>query len=180
MSEQGRSDSFRAGRRAPTGSARREKEALHPAPGRGRRRLGATSLATHDAAGGSTSQILDPTQSQQQHYQQEQSAFQHAFQPAFHYQQEYDYQQYHAEYQGGIRLSNSTSSLLSSSSMTSRSMTSSSMQSLLWRLRMEAFQGGLTTCLFYRTSVDMWHASFGPIQQCRRIVRSTSSRTGGN
>jgi len=35
MSEQERNDSFRAGRRAPTGSARREKDALRPSPGRG-------------------------------------------------------------------------------------------------------------------------------------------------
>jgi len=34
-------DSFRAGRRAPIGSARREKDALRPPPGRGRRRVGA-------------------------------------------------------------------------------------------------------------------------------------------
>ena len=55
MFEQERNDSFRAERRAPTGSAWREKQALHPPIGRGRGRVGATRLATVDAAGGSTS-----------------------------------------------------------------------------------------------------------------------------
>jgi len=39
MSEQERNDSFRAGRHAPTCSARREKDALRPPPGRSRRRV---------------------------------------------------------------------------------------------------------------------------------------------
>jgi len=56
MSEQERNDSFRAGRRAPTSSARKEKQALHPPADRGRGRVGATRLATVDATGGSTSQ----------------------------------------------------------------------------------------------------------------------------
>ena len=55
MSQQ-ENDSFRAGRRAPTGSARREKDVLRPPPGRGQRRVGGTRLRTVDTAGGSTSQ----------------------------------------------------------------------------------------------------------------------------
>ena len=42
MFEQERNDSFRAERRAPTGSAQREKQALHPPAGRGLERVGAT------------------------------------------------------------------------------------------------------------------------------------------
>ena len=60
MSEQERPNSFRAGRRAPTGSARREKQALQPLAGRGRGRLGATSLATVDAAGGRRHRRVHP------------------------------------------------------------------------------------------------------------------------
>jgi len=52
---QDRSDRFRAGRPAPTGSARREKEALRP-PTIGRGRGGGTRLARVDVAGGSSSQ----------------------------------------------------------------------------------------------------------------------------
>ena len=71
MSEQERPDRLRLGRMAPTSSARREKQALHPPEGRGRGRVRATSLATIDAAGGSTShmgasQIVDPPQYQHQ------------------------------------------------------------------------------------------------------------------
>jgi len=76
----------------------------------------------------------------------------------------------------GIRLSftrgTSLSSLLSSSSMSSllsnnsmSSILSSSMQSLLWRMRMGAFQGGLMRCHFYRTSVNTWHAGFATVKQ---------------
>jgi len=56
MSKQKRTNRLRLGRSAPTSSARREKQALHPPAGRGRGRVGATRLATVDAAGGSTSQ----------------------------------------------------------------------------------------------------------------------------
>ena len=49
MSEQERTDRLRSGRHAPTSSARREKQALHPPAGRGR--VVATRLATVDAAG---------------------------------------------------------------------------------------------------------------------------------
>jgi len=64
MSEQERPDILRLGRFAHTSSARREKQALQLADGRGR--VGDTRLATVDAAGGSTSQtspsqIVDPT-----------------------------------------------------------------------------------------------------------------------
>ena len=52
---QDRSDKFRAGRIAPTSSARREKEASRP-PMAGRGRGGGTRLARVDATGGSTSQ----------------------------------------------------------------------------------------------------------------------------
>ena len=54
MSEQERPDRLRLGRMAPTSSARRKKQALHPPEGRGRGRgrVGPTSLATVDAAGG--------------------------------------------------------------------------------------------------------------------------------
>ena len=85
MSEQERNDSFRAGRCAPTGSARREKDALRPPPGRGRRRVGGTRLRTVNTVGGSTSQTgpsqtMDLTQYQydphyQAHVYQEQPGF---------------------------------------------------------------------------------------------------------
>jgi len=66
---QDRSDRFRAGRPSPTGSFRREKEALHP-PMTGRGRGGGTRLGRVDVVGGSSSQTglsqtLDPTQYQQ-------------------------------------------------------------------------------------------------------------------
>lgn len=69
---QDRSDRLRAGRMAPTGSARREKEALHP-PMAGRGRGGGTRLGRLDVAWGLTSQTgpsqtVDPTQ-YQQHYE---------------------------------------------------------------------------------------------------------------
>jgi len=62
------SDRLRARRIAPTGSARREKEASRP-PMAGRGRGGGTRLARVDAAGGSTSQtgpsqMVDPKQYQ--------------------------------------------------------------------------------------------------------------------
>jgi len=56
MFEQETNESFMAGRRAPTGSMRREKATLHPPTGRGRGRVGVSRLATVDVAGGSTSQ----------------------------------------------------------------------------------------------------------------------------
>lgn len=67
-SEQDRSDRLRAGRIAPTGSVRREKEASRP-PMAGRGRGGGTRIARDDAAGGSSShtgpsQTVDPTQYQ--------------------------------------------------------------------------------------------------------------------
>jgi len=55
MSEQERTDRFKAGRPSPAGSLRREKDALRPPPGRGRGRVGGTRLSTVDTAGGSTS-----------------------------------------------------------------------------------------------------------------------------
>ena len=92
MSEPERTDRLRSGRHAPTSSARREKQALHPPAGRGRGRVRATRLATADAAGGSTSQtgpnqIVDPPQYQhEQHYQE-----QPEFQPGYQYQEGYEY-----------------------------------------------------------------------------------------
>ena len=74
---QERTDRLRLGRPAPTSSARKEKQALHPPAGRGRGRVGATRLATLDAAGRSMShtgpsQIVDPPQYQhEQHYQEQ-------------------------------------------------------------------------------------------------------------
>ena len=75
---QDRSDRLKAGRHAPTSSAQREKQALHPpmaGRGRGRGRLRGIGLARVDAAGASSSQTglsqtVDPTQYQQQHYQE--------------------------------------------------------------------------------------------------------------
>jgi len=63
---QDRTDILRLGSSAPTSSARREKQALHPHMA-GRGRGGGTRLATVDVAGGSTShtglsQTMDPTQ----------------------------------------------------------------------------------------------------------------------
>jgi len=65
---QDRSDRLRVGRIAPTGSARREKEASRP-PMVGRGRGGGTRIARVDTAGGSSthtspSQTVDPTQYQ--------------------------------------------------------------------------------------------------------------------
>jgi len=77
MSEPERTDILRLGRSAPTSSARREKQTLHPSDGRGRGRVGGTRLGTIDIAGGSTSQTspsqtMDPTQYQyEQHYQEQ-------------------------------------------------------------------------------------------------------------
>ena len=66
---QDRSDRLRAGRPAPTGSLRREKQALRP-PMTDRGRAGGMRLGRVDAAGGSTSvtgpsQMVDSTQYQQ-------------------------------------------------------------------------------------------------------------------
>jgi len=66
---QDRSDRFNAGRPAPTGSLRREKQALRPHMA-GRGRGGGTRLGRFDVVGGSTSQMgpsqtVDPTQYQQ-------------------------------------------------------------------------------------------------------------------
>jgi len=58
---QDRSDRLRAGRIAPTDSARREKEASHPLMA-GRGRGGGTRLARVDATWGLTSQ-MGPSQS---------------------------------------------------------------------------------------------------------------------
>jgi len=59
--------------------------------------------------------------------------------------------------------SSTMSSLLSSSTMSSLLLGNS--MSHVWRMRMGAFQKGLTSCLFYRTSVNTWHTSFGTIKQ---------------
>jgi len=88
MSEPERTDGLGLGRPAPTGSARREKQALHPPAGRGR--VGGTRFST---AGGSTSQtgpsqIVDPPQYHEQHYQE-----QPEFQPGYQYQEGYEYHQ---------------------------------------------------------------------------------------
>jgi len=56
VSEQERTDRLRAGRPAPTRSAWREKQALHPSAGRGQGRVGGMRFAIVDDAGGSTSQ----------------------------------------------------------------------------------------------------------------------------
>jgi len=105
-----RGNSFRAGRRAPTGSARREKQALHPPAGRGRGRVGATRLATVDVAGGSTSQtgpsqIVDPPQYQhEQHYQEQAYQEEPKFQPGYQYQKGYEYHQgYQTQFHEGYQ-----------------------------------------------------------------------------
>jgi len=100
---QDRSDRHRAGRLAPTGSLRREKQALHP-PMTGRGRGGGTRLARVDAAGGSSShmglsQTVDPTQYQQgyQVYQQPQDQTYHFEEPQPHQYQFDAYQQHQYE-----------------------------------------------------------------------------------
>ena len=117
MSEQERTGRFKAGRPAPTGSLRREKDALRPPPGRGRGRgrVGGTRLATADAAGGSTSQtspsqIVDPPQyHHEQHYQEqayEAQTYQKQpeFQPGYQYQEGYEYHQgYQAQFDEGYQ-----------------------------------------------------------------------------
>lgn len=77
---------LRAGRPAPTGSARREKQALRP-PMAGRGRGGGTRLARVDAAGGSTSQTgpsqaVNPTQ-----YQQDYQVYEQAQDQTYHFQE---------------------------------------------------------------------------------------------
>jgi len=62
-----------------------------------------------------------------------------------------------------LLISNSMSSLLNSNSMSNLLLNSN--MSLIWRMRMGAFQEGLTSCLFYRTSINMWHTSFGMTKQ---------------
>jgi len=76
---QDKTDRLRAGRIAPTRSARREKEASRP-PMAGRGRGGGTIIARVDVAGGSTSQTgpsqtMDPT-----HYQVYEHPHDHAYQ----------------------------------------------------------------------------------------------------
>jgi len=88
---QDRSDRLRAGRPAPTGSARLEKQALHP-PVAGRGRGGGTRLARVDVAGGSTSQTslsqtVNPTQ-----YQQDYQVYEQAQDQAYHFQEPQLYQ----------------------------------------------------------------------------------------
>ena len=102
---QERTDRLRLGRPAPTSSARKEKQALHPPAGRGRGRVGATRLATLDAAGRSMShtgpsQIVDPPQYQhEQHYQEQAYQQQPKFQPGYQYQEGYEYHQgYQAQF----------------------------------------------------------------------------------
>jgi len=109
MSEQ-ENDSFRAGRCAPTDSARREKDVLRPPPGRGQRRVGGTRLRTVDTAGGSTSQTgpsqtMDPTQYQYDpHYQAQVYQEQPGFHPGYQYQEGYEYHQgYDAQFHEGYQ-----------------------------------------------------------------------------
>jgi len=83
---QDRTDRLRAGRPAPTSSVRREKQALHPHMA-GRGRSGGTRLATVDVAGGSTSQtgpsqMVDPTQ-----YQQDYQVYEQAQNQAYHFEE---------------------------------------------------------------------------------------------
>ena len=105
---QDRSDRFRAARTVPTGSLRREKQALRP-PMTGRGRGGGTGLAIVDAAGGSSSQMglsqtLDPTQYQQDYqvYQQLQDqAYQFEVPQPHQYQfdayQQHQYEDHHEQ-----------------------------------------------------------------------------------
>ena len=93
MSEPERTDRLRLGRSAPTGSARREKQAQQPPDDRGRGRVGGTRLGVVDTAGGSTSQTgqshtMDSTQ-----YQYVEAPEQHHVEPP---QQQHPEQQ-HAE-----------------------------------------------------------------------------------
>ena len=85
---QDRSDRFRAGRLAPTGNFRREKQALLP-PMAGRGRGGGTRLGNVDAAGGSTSQTgpsqtVDLTQYQLDYEVYEQAQAYHFEEPQPH------------------------------------------------------------------------------------------------
>jgi len=100
---QDRSDRLRAGRPTPTSSAWREKQALHP-PMAGRGRGGGTRLARVDAAGGSTSrtgpsQMVDPTQYQQDYqvYEQAQGQAYYFEEPQPHQYQFDVYQQHQYE-----------------------------------------------------------------------------------
>ena len=100
---QDRSDRFRAGRPAPIGSFRREKQALRP-PMAGRGRGGGTRLGRVDVAGGSTSQMgpsqtVDPTQYQQDYevYEQAQDQAYHFEEPQPHQYQFDAYQQHQYE-----------------------------------------------------------------------------------
>jgi len=104
---QDKSDKFRARRPAPTGSLRREKQALRP-PMAGRGRGGRTRLGRVDAAGGPTSQkgpsqTVDSTQYQQDYevYEQTQDQAYHFEEPQPHLYQfdAYQHHQYEDHYE---------------------------------------------------------------------------------
>jgi len=95
---QDRNDRLRAGRPASTSSAQREKQALHPLM-TGRGRGGGTRLARVDVAGGSTSQtgpsqMVDPTQ-----YQQDYQVYEQAQDQAYHFEEPQPHQYHFDAYQ---------------------------------------------------------------------------------
>jgi len=173
MSEQERTDRLRLGRLAPTSSACREKQALHPPVGRGRGRVGATRLATVDAAGDRRHIRVHPRLCTRHSTSMSNIIRSRHIRSSLNFRQVISIRRGMSITRGirlnftrGIKLSSllssSMSSLLSSSIL--NSILSSIMQSLLWRTRMGAFQGALMRCHFYRTSVNTWHAGFGTIK----------------
>jgi len=148
MSKQERNDRFRVGRRAPTGSARREKQALHPPASRGRGRVGATRLATVDAARDRRHRRVHPRLWTRHSTSMSSIIRSRRIRSSLNFSQVISIgrgmsitRSIRLSFTRGISLSSlvssSMSSLLSSSSLSS--ILSNSMQSLLWRTWMGAF-----------------------------------------
>jgi len=174
MSEQERIDRLRLGRPVPTSSARREKQALQPPDGRGRGRVGARDLLGLMLQGDRRHRRVHPRRWTRHRTNMSNIIKSRRIRSSI-IKRSLDFSRVISIRRGmsitrGIMLSFtrgvSLSSLLSSSSMSSiLSSILCNMQRLVWRMRIGAFQGGLTTCLFYRTSVNTWQPSFRTIKQ---------------
>jgi len=180
---QDRSDRFRAGKPAPTGSLRREKQALHP-PMVGRGRGGGTIFGRVDTVGGSTSQTgpsqtVDPTQYQQDYevYEQAQDQAYHFEEPQPHQYQFDAYQQHQYEdHHEQPHIEQEQPHIEQEQPHIEESQQQDDIEQPQqhdgggrfqgyrgWCTRPDqtAIQGGLMSSRFYLTLVDMWHAGFG-------------------
>ena len=173
---QDRSDRFRAGRSAPTGSLRREKQALRP-PMTGRWRGGGTRLARVDDAGGSSSQTglsqtLDPTQYQQDYqvYQLPQDQAYHFEEPQPHQYQFDAYQQHqYGDHHEQSDIEQEQPDIeephqqddIEQSQQHDGGGRFQGCRGWCTRSDRTAMQGGLLSSRFYLTLVDMLHAGFG-------------------